>query len=113
MEIGDEGAVETSVGHRMPGTRLSQEDTNSFPVPRPVQLKRGMQTQLLNFPPCWFGDFTHSRLAMTSKTSLLGVDSSSEHQHEDATLADSHSNNTHSGMRTPMSENPFLMGRMV
>ena len=99
MEIGDEGTFEGRVGHRMPRMRLSQEDTNSFPVPRLVQLKREMETEPLNFPPCWFEGFTHSCLAMTSRPSLLGVDSSLEHQHEDTTLADSHSNNAHSGTR--------------
>ena len=113
MEIEDEGAFEARVGHRMPRMRLSQEDTNSLLVPPLVQLKRGMETQPLNFPPSWFKGFTHSCLAMSSRPSLLGVDSSSEHQNEDATLVDSHSNNTHSGMRIPTSKAALLMGRAV
>ena len=97
MKVGDEGAFEAGAGHRMPRMQLPQEDANSFPSPRLVQLKREMETGPLNAPPSWLEDFAHSCLATASRSSLLGVDPSSKHQHEDATLADSHSNSTHSG----------------
>ena len=97
MKIEGEGASKARAGRRMPRIRLSQKDANSFPSPRLVQLKLEKETGPLNAPPSWFEDFAHSCLAVTPRRSLPGVDSSSKHQREDAALADSHSNKTHSG----------------